>query len=137
MDMTTYESRIGRIEAPAEKIYALVTDFRNFQQFLPEEQVSDWQADAESCSFQLSGMGKAGLRIIEKEPYATVKITGEGMSSLEFFLWIQLKEVAECDTRVKLTLKADLNPMLKMMAAKPIKQFLEMLVSRMESYTDY
>jgi len=44
-----------------------------------------------------------------------------------FFLWIQLKEAGENDTRMKLTIKADMNPMVKMMASKPVKKFLETL----------
>ena len=41
-----------------------------------------------------------------------------------------LKEHAD----VKVTLSADLNPMMKMMASKPIGQFLEMLINEMESF---
>ena len=35
---------------------------------------------------------------------------------------------------VQVILSADLNPMMKMMAAKPIRQFLEMLVHEMENF---
>jgi hypothetical protein len=38
---------------------------------------------------------------------------------------------------VKVTLGADLNPMMKMMAVKPIRQFLEMLIDEMEKFTDW
>jgi len=38
---------------------------------------------------------------------------------------------------VKVSLNADLNPMMKMMATKPIGQFLEMLIKEMESFRDW
>jgi hypothetical protein len=34
--------------------------------------------------------------------------------------------------RIKIKLNVDLNPVMKMIAAKPIEQFLEMAVERME-----
>ena len=47
-------------------------------------------------------------------------------------MWIQLKEVGELDTRVKITLKAELNPMLNMVAKKPLTTFIETLVDKLE-----
>ena len=63
-----------------------------------------------------------------------IKYTAEGKTPFNFFLWIQLKEVAEDDTRVKLTIKADMNPMIKMMASKPIKKFLGVLVEAIANH---
>ncbi|MFT3751508.1 MAG: hypothetical protein QM800_01015 [Paludibacter sp.] len=41
---------------------------------------------------------------------------------VEVNVWIQLKQVAENDTRMKLTLKADLPAMIKMMVDKKLKE---------------
>jgi hypothetical protein len=38
---------------------------------------------------------------------------------------------------VKVMLSADLNPVMKMMVAKPINQFLETLINEMESFRDW
>ena len=38
---------------------------------------------------------------------------------------------------VKVVLTADLNPMMKMIAAKPIGQFLEMLINEMEKFSGW
>jgi hypothetical protein len=40
-------------------------------------------------------------------------------------------------TEVKVTLTADLNPMMKMMATKPIALFLEILIKEMENFRDW
>ena len=63
------------------------------------------------------------LRIIEREPNKTIKF-GSDQSPIAFNLWIQLKSVAEDDTRIKVTLKAEINMMIKMMVEKPIKEML-------------
>lgn len=129
---TKIESRVGKINTNQDRIYNFVTNFNNFKQFIPADKVQDFESTEDSCHFSVPNIGKVGLRIVEREPYETVKITGEGMANQQFFLWIQLKQVTEMDTRVKLTIKADLNPIVKMMAAKPLQDFLDKLVDAME-----
>jgi carbon monoxide dehydrogenase subunit G len=129
---TKIESRVGKINADAERIYTFVSNFNNFKQFIPADKIQDYQSTEDSCNFSIPNMGKLGLKIIEKEPFQSVKISGEGMVNQQFNLWMQLKQVDPADTRVKITIKADLNPMLKMMVAKPLQNFVDKLVDAME-----
>ena len=125
--MTTFESSVKKIASPQERIYSFLSDFDRFGEVVPKDKISNWQSDGDSCRFTVEPLGEVGLRIVEKEPVNTIKFTGEGKVPFNFFLWIQLKEVSENDTRLKLTIKADMNPMVKMMASKPVKKFLETL----------
>ncbi|HCC70290.1 MAG TPA: hypothetical protein DEQ09_03945 [Bacteroidales bacterium] len=136
-NLSSYESRIGKIRSGEEKIFNFVTDMRNFSRFLPGHTVENWEASADKCSFEVSPVGKSRISIVRKDPYNTVKYTGYGLNNTEFNLWVQLKELHANDTRVKLTIKADLNPGLKMLASKYIKDFLDKLVSGMEEFKDW
>ena len=129
---TKIESRVGTIASSEERIYNFLSNFNNFKQFIPDDKVQDFQSTEDSCQFSVPNMGKVGLRIIEKIPYNTVKISGDGMANQQFNLWVQLKQVTESDTKVKLTIKAELNPMLKMMVTKPLQNFVNKLVEAME-----
>jgi len=129
-----YESRIGKVPHGQEKIYAFLSDFRHFEQLIPEGQVSKWEADSDTCRFNVAGVGEIGLKIVEKRSPDLLKISGDSTANIDFTLWIQIKESAPGDSRVKLTLKADLNPMIRMVAAKPLKQFLEILISHIETF---
>ncbi len=133
--MTKYESRIGKLNTSGEKAFGFLSDFRNFSRFIPEDKVKEWEASADQCKFTVDGIGKAGLKIIEKEPDKLIKISGDGTAGLEFYFWIQIKEIDENDTRIKLTIKADLNPMMKMVAAKPLKSFVNLMIDKIEEYT--
>ena len=133
--MTKFESRIGKLDTSGEKAFGFLSDFRNFSRFIPEDKVKEWEASAEQCKFTVDGIGKAGLKIIEKEPDKLIKISGDGTAGLEFYFWIQIKEIEENDTRIKLTIKADLNPMMKMVAAKPLKSFVNLMIDKIEEYT--
>jgi len=125
--MTTFESDIKKATYPAETMFNFLSDFDHFGEVIPKDKISNWQSFGDSCRFNIDPVGEVGLRIVEKEMPKVIKYTAEGKTPFNFFLWIQLKEVAENDTRVKLTIKADMNPMIKMMASKPIKKFLEVL----------
>jgi carbon monoxide dehydrogenase subunit G len=129
---TTFESRVGTIHSSDEKIYNFLGNFNNFKNFIPADKVDKFESSEDHCRFSVSGVGEIGLRIVEREPFKTIKTTGEGMANQKFFLWVQLKQNAENDTKIKLTLKADLNPMIKMMASKPLQDFLNKLVDAME-----
>ena len=120
--MTEFESKIVAINRKSEDVYRVLSDFRLFTPFIPTDKLEGWKAEEDSCSFIVNGIGQTGLKIVEKEPFKTVKITGDGKLPFEFFLWIQLNEVEPNDTRMKLTLKAELNMMLQMMLEKKIEE---------------
>jgi carbon monoxide dehydrogenase subunit G len=129
---TKIESKIGKINGSAERAFNFLSNFNNFSRLVPPEKVKNWKATEDTCHFTVDGVGNAGLQIIEKEPYSLIKISGEKGSKINFTFWIQLKEPELNDTRIKLTIKADLNPMLKMMASKPLQNFVDTLVDQLE-----
>lgn len=126
------KSRVGKIQANQNKIYELISDFNNLGNYVPNDKVEDFTSDTDSCSFKVDKIGKFGMKIIEREPVKLVKITNDDSVPFKFNMWIQLKEVSEADVRVKVTLKADLNPMMKMVAKKPLTSFVNTLVDRLE-----
>jgi len=124
--MTTIESTITKSSYSDEKIFSIISDLRNLERLkdkLPQDKVQNVSFDADSCSFDIPPLGQVSLRIIEREPNKTIKF-GSDQSPIAFNLWIQLKSVAEDDTRIKVTLKAEINMMIKMMVEKPIKEML-------------
>lgn len=129
--MAKIESKVTKTEVSSEKLFSFVSDFNNFEKIIPPDKVKNWQADEESCSFTIEGIGSAALRITEKEPNNLVKITSEGQTPISFLMWVQLKELAENDTRIKITIDPQINMMMMTMVKKPLKQFVDMLAERM------
>lgn len=132
--MTTIESRVGKIEEKDETIFQFLSSFRNFENMVPQDKIRDWQATEESCRFSIPGIGEVGLKIVDKEPHKVIKYSGDNLATVDFTLWIQLKQVDEKDTRVKITFKAEMNPMLNTLAKKPLQEFVNILVDKLEQY---
>ena len=132
--MLKIESKVGKIPVSDKTIYNFLSDFNNFENLLTEDKVRDYTSTEDSCSFTVDGIGKIGMKIIEKEPYKLIKVTGDETSSFKFLFWIQLKSMEEHYTRIKLTLHADINPMLQMVAKNPLQKFINLLIDELESY---
>jgi carbon monoxide dehydrogenase subunit G len=135
--LSHFESRRSRLKCSAEEVFRFVTDIRNFERFLPEKSVANWTAEKESCSFSVAMAGKVEVRLAKKEEFSKVVFNGDALKENDFTLVLDISENNERQAEVKVTLSADLNPMLKMMASKPIAQFLEMLVKEMEAFSDW
>jgi carbon monoxide dehydrogenase subunit G len=134
--MLKIESKIGTAHKPEKKIYDFLSDFNNFNEVIPTDKVNNWEATENTCSFNVTGVGSVQMEIVEKEPTKMIKIEGEGLKNSSFTFWIQLKEVAENDTKIKLSLKAEVPAMIKMMAQKPLKQGMDMIVDRLDELFD-
>jgi len=130
--MIKLESKIGKINGSEEEAYNFLSRFDNFQKFIPEDKIQNWEATEDSCHFSIEGIGDTGMKIIEKEPFKLIKITGEESGEIEFNFWIQLKQIAENDTRIKLTIQAHINPMFQIVVKKPLQNFLNTLVEHIE-----
>ena len=127
------ESRIGRLKIDRERIFAFLSDCNNFQQFAANTEVNNWQSDNDSCRFTIKGAGDVSFRIVDRRPGELLKFSIENAQAENIFLWVQLKNVNPGDTRVKLTAKLDVNPVIRMFISKPLKQGLDKIVETLEN----
>jgi hypothetical protein len=135
--LSFFESRRGKIKVTAEEAFAFVTDLRNFERFVSERGIDNWNAEISTCSFSVSMIGTVSVRITEKEKPSKVTYQGDALRKEDFTLILYLDENDKSGAEVRITLTADLNPIMKMMAVKPIEQFLEILVGQMENFAGW
>ncbi len=126
--MESYESKQAAIRCSAAQIYAVLSNFNNFTPML-KDKVENWQAEENRCSFTFKGFTVA-LRIVDKEPGKVIKITGDGAMPVDFTFWLQMKELAPDDTRIRLVLHTELNMMMKMMIGGKIQKGLDEMVDQ-------
>jgi len=94
---------------------------------IPQIKISDFESDADSCRFHIAGMGLAEIRINESEPPKTIKISSTGSLPISVVFWIQLLPVSAYETKLRLTLDADMNMMIKMMVNKKLEEGMNRL----------
>ena len=133
--MTTYQSSVKHIATPAERIFNKLSDLKQLEPFVerlkeqvPDDKVKikDVMINDESVYFTIDPMGVIGVKIIEKEPFKTIKFESD-KSPVQFNFWIQIVEKAPDDSKIRLTLKADIPFMIRMMLKDKVEQGIEMV----------
>lgn len=128
MSECKYESAVTKVAASAAQIYSVFSNLRNLERvkdMIPQDKVQEMEIEAESVRMKVDGLGqKITILIVDKTENEVIKYGVEGIP-MEMNFWIQMKEVAPMDTRIKLTLKADIPMMFKMMLDKKIQQGID------------
>ena len=122
-----FVSEIKAIPQNEDRIFAMLSDLSNLERIkdrIPQDKIKNFEFDSDSCSFAVDPVGKITFQIVEREPNKTIKFATAN-SPVPLFLWIQLKQIAEMDTRMKITVRADLNPFLKPMVSKPLQEAVD------------
>lgn len=125
--MSKFESSIRQIEYPQQIVFQGLSNLDNLskvQDRIPEDKAKDLSFDNDSVSINVPPVGKITLRIVEREEPKTIKFeTAE--SPLPFNFWIQLLPVTETSCKMKLTIKAELNPFIKAMVSSHLQDGIE------------
>ena len=110
------------VNSDISSVFNFLADFNNFEHLMPE-QVSEWKSDSESCSFSVKGMGKVGMKYAKKEAPFHIEMVPYGKTPVSFSLKINLAEEGPV-TKATGEVDANLNPMLAMMAKRPLENLM-------------
>ena len=135
LPVTRIESNSAEINNSAEKIFTFLSNLNNLGKLMPE-QVIDWQSTEDSCSFTIKGMTDLTMKIVEKTPFSKIVIGPGEKTPFPFSLIISLDELTEDFTNAQIIFEAELNMMLQMMATNPLRNFVNMLVSKLRDLGD-
>lgn len=124
--MTTINSDTVQISTSAEKLFTFLSDFNNLQKLMPSS-ITDWESNSEGGSFTIKGMANIGLKIEEKAANTKVKMI-RTKAPFDLNLICNISE-SETNSSLQLVLEADLNPMMKMMAETPLRNFINILAN--------
>lgn len=126
-----YESKIGQIVANDAIVFAVLSNLENINHFrdvIPQDKLQDIEVSSDRVRFKIEGLGqKIAILIVEKEEYKTIKYGAESLP-VPLNVWIQLKQMAENDTRIRITIKTDMPAMFKMMFDSKIQQGLDQAI---------
>ncbi len=128
MSEQKYESKICSIPNDAHTVYSVLGNLRNLERvkdMIPKDKVQEIEIMDDAIRMKVDGLGqKFTIRIVDRIEDDTLKFGFDNLPiSLNF--WIQLKQVTPQDTRIRLTLKADIPFMFRMMIEKKLQQGLD------------
>lgn len=134
MSGTKYVSDVQPVEHDVEVVFNYLANLENLSAFItddilaqvaekvPMARISNFETDSDSCRFDIGAFGTAELRIVERDPFKTIKITGQGGLPVALTLWIQLLPVEQGKSKLRLTLMSEMGMMIKMMVGNKLEE---------------
>lgn len=139
MGVNKYVSEVKIIENNEQIVFNYLSNFENLSTYLnsgliekitekvPQIKITDFESDQDSCKFNITGLGVAEIKIVNREPFKTIKIESSGGLPLSFTFWIQLMPIDAYKTKMRLTLHAEMSMMIKMMAGNKLEEGINQL----------
>ncbi len=134
--MQEYKSPKTPIDADISDVFAFLSDFNNFENLMPQQQITNWKSTDDRCSFTVQGMGDFGLKIQEKIPETKIIIVPDTAKPIPitFNLICELGHLADEKTEAIIRMEAELPAMIALMAGKPLQNLVNILVLRLQEH---
>lgn len=130
-----FESSIREIPHAQQKVYNALSDLSNLERIrdrIPKDKLEDFSFDADHIAVKAPMVGEIRLHIIDREEPKTIKFETE-QSPMPFNFWIQLLPLTDNSCKMKLTVKADINPFIKGMVRKPLQEAIEKIADALQN----
>ena len=122
-----FESSVKLVPYPQQAVYDNISDLNNLEKVrdrVPEDKISDFSFDQDTVSLNVAPVGELKLRICDREEPKCVKFETV-QSPVPFNVWVQVLPVDDNNAKLKVTVKAELNPFIKSMVEKPLQDGVE------------
>ena len=126
--MTAIETNHQNTNSSAEKLFDFLSDMNNYEQLMPEGKIEKWNSEQDKCEFNIKGMSRIGLQIVNAERPNLIEITSFGKVPFDFTLTIHILPINESSAELYMVFNGQINAFMKMMVEKPLKNFFNMLV---------
>ena len=128
MSESKYESKITSSPCSAAQIYRVLSNMENLEHvrdLIPKDKIQELDIEPDRVRMKVDGLGQMiTIAIVDRIENDTIKFGAEGVP-MDANFWVQLKQLAPDDTRIKLTVKADIPFMFKFMVEKKLQQGLD------------
>ena len=122
-----FESSVKLVPYSQQAVYSNISDLTNLEKVrdrVSEDKVKNFSFDQDTLTIDVAPVGELKLRICDREEPKCVKFETV-QSPVPFNVWVQVLPVDENSSKMKVTVKAELNPFIKSMVEKPLQEGVE------------
>lgn len=154
MSLSKFESEVKIIPQQQQVVYSRFADLNNLSalkerlndptvqeqisQQVPADKMEELRKYADGLSFETdaihlsSPIGQITLRVVEREEPKCIKFASEG-APVQLYVWIQLLPHGEWESKMRVTVGAEVNFFMKGMVAKPLQQAADGLANMLSA----
>ncbi|WP_026899203.1 SRPBCC family protein [Daejeonella oryzae] len=129
--MTKFQSKIT-INKPVNEVYAFLSDLNNHEQLMPEN-IYNWSSTTDEARFTIQNMAKLALKVSARSENQEIVIIPSEKAPFDVELKWNLQDNGNNTTEAFLTISADLNMMMKMLASGPLQKLADQQTSKLQS----
>ncbi|MEI7595231.1 MAG: hypothetical protein WCK02_05735 [Bacteroidota bacterium] len=133
--MTTIQSKKLTINQIDVKLYEFLKNFNNFEKLMPP-QITNWSSDTSTCNFTIEGMADVSLELGNCIPNSKIIYVSAGKTPFNFDLVTNITTLPDNKTECQIVMNADLNPFLKIMAERPLNNFVNTLIEKLKEVSE-
>ena len=121
--MTVIQNSI-QIDKNANEVFQFLADCRNHEKLMPSN-VYNWSATEDEARFTIQNMAKLALKVEQRVPSSLVTFVPAEKAPFDVSMKWEVNSIDENTSEAKLTIEADLNMMLKMIASGPLQKLVD------------
>lgn len=129
--MTIIEST-AVVNKPINGVYSFLADLNNHQQLMPDN-IYNWSSTKDEARFTIQNMAKLALKISTLVGNKEISIISSEKAPFDVELKWTLTDKDSRTTEAKLTISADLNMMMKMLASGPLQKLADHQVAKLQT----
>ena len=118
-------------QSPTDNLFDFMGNFNNFKHLLPEDKIENFECTDEQCSFGIRGLMPLTIKIKERLPKSRLTFETTGLAKFVFTLHIHLL----ADQKTNVELEGDMNPFIKAMAEKPLRDLVNTMATKLAALT--
>ena len=129
--MTIIEST-AVVNKPINEVYSFLADLNNHQQLMPDN-IYNWSSTKDEARFTIQNMAKLALKVSTLVENKEISIIPSEKAPFDVELKWTLTGKGDGATEAKLTISADLNMMMKMLASEPLQKLADHQTAKLQT----
>jgi hypothetical protein len=129
--MTIFQSN-AVINKPVGEVYNFLADLNNHEELMPEN-VNNWSSTKDEARFAVQNMAKLALKVSDRIENQSILIVPAEKAPFPVELKWTVTDNSNGTTQAVLTISAELNMMMKMMASGPLQKLTDYQTGRLKS----
>lgn len=129
--MTVFENHVV-INKPAADVYTFLADLNNHEQLMPEN-IYNWSSTKDEARFTIQNMAKLALKVSNRIENSTIIIVPADEPPFDLELRWVVSDNHDSTSTAVLTISAELNMMMKILASGPLEKLTSHQTSKLKS----
>lgn len=127
-----FQSRKVSLDKSQQEAYDHLKEMSNYEKLMPEDSAFEVHESGEGFSVQLKGLPKVGLKLKEIQSPEFILFSSPS-ESFNYEMKVNVVHVDENSSEVFIDFEGKFNPMITMMAKKPLTKLIETIADNLEA----